>query len=58
MLPSNVLEVAQHVVSTCPHLKLAGLMTIGSPNPALENGENPDFKVRNEHTVEREEEKS
>jgi len=46
MLPRNVLEVAQHVVSTCPHLKLAGLMTIGSPNPALESGENPDFKVR------------
>lgn len=21
-------------------------MTIGSPNPALENGENPDFKVK------------
>jgi uncharacterized pyridoxal phosphate-containing UPF0001 family protein len=45
MLPSEVLEVAQHVVSTCSHLKLAGLMTIGSPNPDLENGENPDFKV-------------
>ncbi|KAG0267945.1 hypothetical protein BGZ95_002695 [Linnemannia exigua] len=48
MLPSEVLEVAQHVVSTCPHLKLAGLMTIGSPNPDLENGENPDFKSLNE----------
>lgn len=45
MLPSEVLEVAQQVVSTCSHLKLAGLMTIGSPNPDLENGENPDFKV-------------
>ncbi|KAG0301853.1 hypothetical protein BGZ97_002583 [Linnemannia gamsii] len=48
MLPSEVLEVAQHVVSTCSHLKLAGLMTIGSPNPDLENGENPDFKALNE----------
>ncbi|KAF9912939.1 hypothetical protein EC991_007553 [Linnemannia zychae] len=48
MLPSEVLEVAQHVVSTCPHLKLAGLMTIGSPSPDLENGENPDFKSLNE----------
>ncbi|KAF9122975.1 hypothetical protein BGW39_009372 [Mortierella sp. 14UC] len=48
MLPSEVLEVAQHVVSTCPHLKLAGLMTIGSPNPDLENGENPDFKSLDE----------
>ncbi|KAF8948479.1 hypothetical protein BGZ47_004655 [Haplosporangium gracile] len=48
MLPSEVLEIAQHVVSTCSHLKLAGLMTIGSPNPDLENGENPDFKALNE----------
>ncbi|GJJ70808.1 PLP dependent protein [Entomortierella parvispora] len=48
MLPNDVLEVARHVVSTCPHLKLAGFMTIGSPNPALENGENPDFKILNE----------
>ncbi|KAG0259303.1 hypothetical protein BG011_002724 [Mortierella polycephala] len=46
MLPSEVLQVAQHVVAKCPHLKLAGLMTIGSPNPDLENGENPDFKAR------------
>lgn len=45
MLPNEVPEVAQHVVSTCSHLTLAGLMTIGSPNPDLENGENPDFKV-------------
>ncbi|KAF9101512.1 hypothetical protein BGX29_005524 [Mortierella sp. GBA35] len=48
MLPDEVLEVAQHVVSTCPNLKLAGLMTIGSPNPDLENGENPDFKALNQ----------
>ena len=46
MLASEVLGVAQHVISTCPHLKLAGLMTIGSPSPDLENGDNPDFKVR------------
>ncbi|KAF8940007.1 hypothetical protein BGZ58_008052 [Dissophora ornata] len=45
MLPSEVLEVARHVISSCPHLRLAGLMTIGSPNPDLENGENPDFKT-------------
>lgn len=49
MLPSAVLEVAQHVAATCSHLKLAGLMTIGSPNPDLENGENPDFKVWGQH---------
>ncbi|KAG0048638.1 hypothetical protein BGZ83_006429 [Gryganskiella cystojenkinii] len=48
MLASEVLEVARHVVSTCPHLQLAGLMTIGSPNPDLENGDNPDFKLLNE----------
>ncbi|KAG0297435.1 hypothetical protein BGZ96_006391 [Linnemannia gamsii] len=48
MLPSAVLEVAQHVVETCSHLKLAGFMTIGSPNPDLENGENPDFKALSE----------
>ncbi|KAF9355810.1 hypothetical protein BGX26_006096, partial [Mortierella sp. AD094] len=48
MLPTEALEVAQHVVSTCPHLKLAGLMTIGSPNPDLENGDNPDFKSLNQ----------
>ncbi|KAF9175041.1 hypothetical protein BGX20_008598 [Mortierella sp. AD010] len=45
MQPTEALEVAQHVVSTCSHLKLAGLMTIGSPNPDLENGDNPDFKL-------------
>ncbi|KAF9301776.1 hypothetical protein BGZ74_006295 [Mortierella antarctica] len=48
MLPSEALDVARHVVSSCAHLKLAGLMTIGSPNPDLENGENPDFKTLNE----------
>ncbi|KAG0303790.1 hypothetical protein BGZ98_006293, partial [Dissophora globulifera] len=48
MLPSEAVEVAQHVVSTCPHLKLTGLMTIGSPNPDLESGENPDFKTLNQ----------
>ncbi|KAG0341192.1 hypothetical protein BG000_009919 [Podila horticola] len=48
MLPSDALDVARHVVSSCTHLKLAGLMTIGSPNPDLENGENPDFNTLNE----------
>ncbi|KAG0017377.1 hypothetical protein BGZ82_000770 [Podila clonocystis] len=48
MLPSEVLDVARHVVSSCAHLKFAGLMTIGSPNPDLENGENPDFKTLSE----------
>ncbi|KAF9991004.1 hypothetical protein BGZ75_007187 [Mortierella antarctica] len=48
MSSSESLEVARHVLSSCPHLKLAGLMTIGSPNPDLENGENPDFKALNQ----------
>ncbi|KAF9998359.1 hypothetical protein BGZ65_006146 [Modicella reniformis] len=48
MLPDEALQVAQHVISSCPQLQLAGLMTIGSPNPDLENGENPDFKTLNE----------
>ncbi|KAF9964373.1 hypothetical protein BGZ70_006555 [Mortierella alpina] len=48
MSPGESLEVARHVLSNCPHLKLAGLMTIGSPNPDLENGENPDFKALNQ----------
>ncbi|KAF9586721.1 hypothetical protein BGW38_006263, partial [Lunasporangiospora selenospora] len=48
MTPEEAVEVARHVVSSCPHLKLAGLMTIGSPNPDLESGENPDFKLLSE----------
>ncbi|KAF9084572.1 hypothetical protein BGX27_003760 [Mortierella sp. AM989] len=48
MLPSEALEVARHVISNCPNLKFSGLMTIGSPNPDLENGDNPDFKLLNE----------
>ncbi|KAF9435103.1 hypothetical protein BGZ76_006896 [Entomortierella beljakovae] len=45
MLPSEALLVAQHVITNCPNLLFGGLMTIGSPNPDLENGDNPDFKM-------------
>ncbi|KAF9359561.1 hypothetical protein BGX34_008279 [Mortierella sp. NVP85] len=47
MEPGDVVNVARHVKLNCPSLRLAGLMTIGSPNPDLENGENPDFKALN-----------
>lgn len=47
MEPGDVVNVARHVKFNCPSLRLAGLMTIGSPNPDLENGENPDFKALN-----------
>ncbi|KAG0245203.1 hypothetical protein BGW41_002672 [Actinomortierella wolfii] len=44
MTASEVVDVAREVVTKCSNLKLAGLMTIGSPDPDLVNGENPDFK--------------
>ncbi|KAI9331346.1 hypothetical protein BDR26DRAFT_870361 [Obelidium mucronatum] len=43
--PHETVAVAKHIIDKCPGLKLAGLMTIGSPNPNLEDGTNPDFKV-------------
>ncbi|KAG0263500.1 hypothetical protein DFQ27_001752 [Actinomortierella ambigua] len=48
MTPAEIVGVARDVVEKCPNLKLAGLMTIGSPNPDLDNGDNPDFKLLNE----------
>jgi len=30
--PGAVVELAQHVAQQCPHLRLAGLMTIGQPD--------------------------
>ncbi|KAF9975389.1 hypothetical protein BGZ73_000953 [Actinomortierella ambigua] len=48
MTPAEVVDVARQVVEKCPNLQLAGLMTIGSPNPDLDNGDNPDFKLLNE----------
>lgn len=43
----DVVDVAEYVVKECTHLKLAGLMTIGSPDAsrANESNQNPDFKV-------------
>ena len=30
--PGDVVPLARHVVTRCPHLRLAGLMTIGQPD--------------------------
>eukprot|EP00053_Salpingoeca_punica_P016706 m.158716 g.158716 ORF g.158716 m.158716 type:complete len:251 (-) comp17028_c1_seq2:1592-2344(-) len=44
VLPAQVEDVAKHIVSTCPHLKLTGVMTIGEADRVLAEGEaNPDF---------------
>lgn len=36
-------ELAKHIISSCPHLKFSGLMTIGEFNHDWSQGENPDF---------------
>ncbi|TVY37925.1 Pyridoxal phosphate homeostasis protein [Lachnellula subtilissima] len=44
-------SLAQHIVNECPHLKLAGLMTIGAIARSKATGEgeeNEDFKVLKE----------
>ncbi|PQE09992.1 family pyridoxal phosphate enzyme protein [Rutstroemia sp. NJR-2017a BVV2] len=40
--------LCKHVLSECPNLKLAGLMTIGAIARSKEGGENEDFKVLRE----------
>ena len=42
---NQVSSVASHVVSSCPNLKLNGLMTIGSSEWDNSRGNNPDFLV-------------
>lgn len=37
-------ELADHIASRCPNLKLAGLMTIGAPGHDYSKGSNPDFE--------------
>ncbi|TPX77113.1 alanine racemase [Chytriomyces confervae] len=44
ILPTETLQVATHILEKCPTLKLAGLMTIGSPGRDATGGPNPDFK--------------
>ncbi|KAJ3326425.1 hypothetical protein HDU76_012929 [Blyttiomyces sp. JEL0837] len=46
--PNECVDVAKHIVSSCPNLKLSGLMTIGSPENSSSNEENPDFKLLSE----------
>jgi uncharacterized pyridoxal phosphate-containing UPF0001 family protein len=42
----NPLDLAQHIITSCPSLRLLGLMTIGSFDNSHKQGEegNPDFK--------------
>ena len=39
------MQLAEHIISHCPHLKFTGLMTIGQMNYDWGQGENPDFIV-------------
>ena len=43
--PDSVNDLVSHVLSNCPNLKLAGLMTIGAFDHDLSTGPNPDFQV-------------
>lgn len=40
----SIESLAKHVITNCPSLTLAGLMTIGSFNQSKSEGENSDFK--------------
>jgi uncharacterized pyridoxal phosphate-containing UPF0001 family protein len=42
--PQECVDVASHIVSSCSHLCLAGLMTIGSPEHS-QTRPNPDFQA-------------
>lgn len=39
----HCVELAEHIISHCPHLKFTGLMTIGEMNYDWSQGDNPDF---------------
>lgn len=44
---SELLDLATHVIQSCPHLRLRGLMTIGAleaSQSSQEDGRNPDFE--------------
>ena len=43
--PDAALELARYMKQECPHIDLAGLMTIGSFDHDPNAGINPDFKV-------------
>ena len=39
----DLVSLSKHIISQCPHLRLKGLMTIGSFTASYADGENPDF---------------
>lgn len=41
----HCVELVEHIISHCPHLKFSGLMTIGEMNYDWSQGANPDFIV-------------
>ena len=41
----HCVELVEHVINHCPHLKFSGLMTIGEMNYDWSQGGNPDFIV-------------
>ncbi|XP_076471615.1 pyridoxal phosphate homeostasis protein-like [Babylonia areolata] len=42
--PSEAVSLSKYVHQECPHLRLAGLMTIGSVENSTSDGVNPDFQ--------------
>ncbi|KAI8619337.1 hypothetical protein BC830DRAFT_1060456 [Chytriomyces sp. MP71] len=46
--PADAVPVAKHILEKCPSLRLAGFMTIGSPDRDPTQGPNPDFQCLNE----------
>ncbi len=44
--PDETVNMVKHIMSQCPALDLAGLMTIGRYGYDLSDGPNPDFQVR------------
>ncbi|POY70373.1 hypothetical protein BMF94_6654 [Rhodotorula taiwanensis] len=42
--PNEVVDVAVHILTQCPHLRLRGLMTIGSFDSSTSAHPNPDFE--------------
>ena len=54
--PDLCIQLVKHVINTCPHLHLCGLMTIGSLGHDYTMGPNPDFEclVRFRDTVAKE----
>lgn len=43
--PADTVNTVKHIVSNCPTLHFAGLMTIGRYGYDISEGPNPDFQV-------------